>query len=274
MLCMAFMTQLPKRFCWRARPFAVGRAIKVKGLETSSFPSRAVVGAVVYAAWLTTALDQSDWDHGIRGNASGCRLPPWLPRSLLAWGWIVGATFLASAARVLLGVHYASDCVAGAILGIFIHLAGTGLTRWHFSSCHCCDDHSPAVGDSWTTASVAVVILGCLLSGALLLLLSAPPLEFWRKFTHAGSLLLPPLIFILAFLCPTLSGNPRLYGMEKTSSTRAAIGVTLVAFFSGCGFATQKKVISTSLLRQLAAFLVLTSLELLALAAARLWIPG
>ena len=51
MLLFSISTQLFKRFVWRNRPFVVDRAeLRSKELKTSSFPSRAVVGGVIYAA--------------------------------------------------------------------------------------------------------------------------------------------------------------------------------------------------------------------------------
>ena len=77
MLSMAFLTQIFKRFVWRDRPFAVGRAIALHSeLKTSSFPSRAVVGGVVYAssfgALLSPYRDALPWGRvpGYRGCSS------------------------------------------------------------------------------------------------------------------------------------------------------------------------------------------------------------
>ena len=43
------LSQIPKRYCWRYRPFYDFRAVHFKSNTTSSFPSRAVVCAVAYS---------------------------------------------------------------------------------------------------------------------------------------------------------------------------------------------------------------------------------
>ena len=42
MLSLSILSQLPKRFMYRKRPFLAGRAIRIAKDKTSSFPSRAV----------------------------------------------------------------------------------------------------------------------------------------------------------------------------------------------------------------------------------------
>eukprot|EP00769_Ergobibamus_cyprinoides_P002729 gnl/Ergobibamus_cyprinoides/3877.p1 GENE.gnl/Ergobibamus_cyprinoides/3877~~gnl/Ergobibamus_cyprinoides/3877.p1 ORF type:complete len:123 (+),score=20.99 gnl/Ergobibamus_cyprinoides/3877:317-685(+) len=48
MFFAALVSQIPKRFVWRDRPFMAGRATQFRRDLTSSFPSRAVTCAVVY----------------------------------------------------------------------------------------------------------------------------------------------------------------------------------------------------------------------------------
>lgn len=46
---VVLLSQIPKRFAWRYRPFFDYRAVHMKTNKTSSFPSRAVVCAVAYS---------------------------------------------------------------------------------------------------------------------------------------------------------------------------------------------------------------------------------
>jgi hypothetical protein len=46
---VVLISQIPKRYCWRYRPFLDYRAVRLKANKTSSFPSRAVVCAVAYS---------------------------------------------------------------------------------------------------------------------------------------------------------------------------------------------------------------------------------
>ena len=50
--------------------------------------------------------------------------PGWLAVILCIWAPLV------SLARVAMGVHYASDVAAGALLGVLIGLASLGLSGW------------------------------------------------------------------------------------------------------------------------------------------------
>jgi hypothetical protein len=98
MLVMAFATQIPKRFLWRARPHTVSRSLFALNpsdeghSDTSSFPSRAVIGAVVYSSFMGAVLEA----HGSAINSV-------LPTQLLTWLLIVSCAVLTSIARVLIG---------------------------------------------------------------------------------------------------------------------------------------------------------------------------
>ena len=109
MLTAAVLTQIPKRFIWRTRPFGAGRAQAIgKPLKTSSFPSRAVVGAVVYTHFIVVAFAQQNQDT--------CLLS-FFPRLPIDWALMLIMAVVASAGRITLGVHYPSDCFCGALLG-------------------------------------------------------------------------------------------------------------------------------------------------------------
>lgn len=48
LVCLGILSQLPKKLIWRRRPWMSGRAVGLRRDSTSSFPSRAVVCAVVF----------------------------------------------------------------------------------------------------------------------------------------------------------------------------------------------------------------------------------
>jgi membrane-associated phospholipid phosphatase len=270
MLLMAFLTQFPKRFCWRTRPFVDGRAIAVvlgDGPDTSSFPARAVVGATVYSLFLGIAYQMK----GVKRSGS-CDIP-WGPTSLAVWavtGFVVAVTMWA---RVLLGLHYPSCCISGAFLGVLIHLCGIVLARCHYSTCSCESDGSPVI--EGVLSPGAIIGFGTPVGILIVILLERAPLTWWKKSTHALSLLLPALIFILAFRCPRLSGSASELNLEihrhKASAATVLTALALTSIFSGLGFYTQQRsAITNSVHIQYAVFLFVTVVALLSLVATRL----
>eukprot|EP00171_Calliarthron_tuberculosum_P018090 IDg18090t1 len=100
-----------------------GRALPVRQDRTSSFPSRAVVCAVVFS-WL---IGQSLFlEQILRGK---------LPR-LQLWVGIVICAALTAFARINVGAHYASDTICGFLLGLVIIRIGMKFEgMWQASSC-------------------------------------------------------------------------------------------------------------------------------------------
>jgi hypothetical protein len=95
---------------------------------TSSFPSRAVTCAVVYSFVVIYAFIfkvnrtfQVEW---------------WMPFL------VIFAALLSSFARINMGVHYPSDCVAGFIQGILVCAVGTVLWQLDSIGCSSCIDGS------------------------------------------------------------------------------------------------------------------------------------
>ena len=195
---LALVSQLPKRFVWRARPWMVQRALKVRKDKTSSFPSRAVTCAVVYGAVLAIAFSPSN------------------PLPLLLLLCSVFAV-LASAARIIVGAHYPSDCVFGLLSGTVITAVGWGLTAALESGCSVCRAADGSVGscyrsvDPITVSRLSIdwltVVATALASSLLLALLVAPPLRFWTKCAYVMGVLTPCVLFRISFLCPTLNGH-------------------------------------------------------------------
>lgn len=195
-LFTAMLSQVPKRFVWRHRPWMVRRALKRRTDTTSSFPSRAVTCAVVYVfavCWTVTY------------NTDRLALAWWMPVAYIA------AVLLSSLARISLGVHYPSDCVAGMLQGVLICTLATALWKADLlgcPSCHrdACYAASAATSITWGTLSrVNWLLFGVLCLGAALLALLSlmPPVLFWVKCDRVYGALLPCLVFQLAFLCPT-----------------------------------------------------------------------
>eukprot|EP01137_Pigoraptor_chileana_P029899 Opistho-2@15754 len=113
MLALCGVSQIPKRFIWRYRPYMVGRARKVRRDLTSSFPSRAVTCGIVYTYGAIAAYNYA---HSV---------------SITQLHWegvlcILGAALLLSFTRVNMGAHYPSDCVIGMFQGTFVCLLGAG----------------------------------------------------------------------------------------------------------------------------------------------------
>jgi|ERR1712137_408817 len=193
-LITAFLSQIPKRFIWRYRPWMIQRANKLRSTKTSSFPSRAVCCSVV----LSFAICYTYW---------------YFKELQIVWWWMpelfIIMFFLTSFARIFLGVHYPSDCIFGAIQGIFICLIGTLLWEVTLIGCSCDDECNSEYGsDEQLTSSnlrdmslipfFAVVLISFIV--ALLAILK--PIHFWRKCDRSLGLLLPCVAFQIGFLCP------------------------------------------------------------------------
>eukprot|EP01122_Echinamoeba_exundans_P015224 TRINITY_DN712_c0_g1_i5.p1 TRINITY_DN712_c0_g1~~TRINITY_DN712_c0_g1_i5.p1 ORF type:complete len:333 (+),score=40.04 TRINITY_DN712_c0_g1_i5:625-1623(+) len=246
-LLLATMSQIPKRFIWRYRPFMVHRANQRKRTTTSSFPSRAVACATVYAYILANII----------GYASDGSF------SLRWWHFVlIAALFIAiSFARVNLGVHYPTDCIGGILLGVVVILTGLGIRAADVATCGDCIGggcySSPGNPDSEIFASslnkinflrFGIVIGLSVIVGVAFIV---PPIQFWTKFIRVYGVLLPSLLFRLTFLCPvsTASGaaiaapiNRPWYAwlfaalISATAMTVAAITPAKKAILSFCLF--------------------------------------
>mmetsp|Transcript_18131 Transcript_18131/g.47834 ORF Transcript_18131/g.47834 Transcript_18131/m.47834 type:complete len:287 (-) Transcript_18131:9-869(-) len=258
MLSMTILTQLPKRFLWRVRPYASGRAECFSNVTTSCFPSRAVVGAVVFANLAHTIFHMSS-------GAYRC-MPPWFP-SFGSWCLIFACALLASLCRIVLGVHYASDCLGGFLLGVVVNLVGTGLARLHMSSCRCNSADSSEVPPLALTVGSGILLVALLGASVVsVLLMLRPPLVFFRKTLHAFSMLFVALIFSLVFLCP--AGGPS-YLLNEGSATvdEVIIACFLSGVLSAAGMAAQNhKALKKSIPKSLGAFVVLLCAGLLVVA--------
>ncbi|KAJ5067670.1 hypothetical protein M0811_02858 [Anaeramoeba ignava] len=197
MLLYSFISQIPKRFLWRSRPWMVGDAKKVRKDLTSSFPSRAVSGAVVYGFLLNYITEYFKEDDQLK----------------ISWIFIIVVIFLvlwASFSRINFGVHYPSDCIFGAIQGLIICAAGYGIYRSDNFGCSSCSTNdcyaqknSNHVIDwyhlkraHWLTFFVSTI--ACFI---ITLIAISKPLEFWVKCQYVFGQLFPVLTFHFTFLC-------------------------------------------------------------------------
>eukprot|EP01132_Coremiostelium_polycephalum_P007866 gene7866-9683_t len=176
-LLLALLSQVPKRFLWRFRPYMVQRARVVKKDQTSSFPSRAVTCSVVYSFAIVWAV--SYYKH--RSDDSVV-IEWWMPFLFIIM------IALSSFARVNLGVHYPSDCVGGVIQGVLVCLIGTGLRKADILGCRSCWDYSCYASD---VLCVVIPIVSVM-----------KPVDFWSKCDRVYGMLFPAAVFQLLLLCP------------------------------------------------------------------------
>jgi len=248
-MVIVVLSQIPKRFLWRYRPFMAYRAIEYQRPKTSSFPSRAVACSVVYCylivytvLYFRKDIPSVDW---------------WMYLLFLVVPIVV------SFARIHLGSHYPSDCVAGAVLGAIVCVIAKILCLADLKGCSCpngnensqvCYSSSQpdAVHRILPETIVATInwylVLGAL-GGQLLfsILMVIKPIKFWMKFGAVFGLLFPALTFRLVFICPTgafpsaLEAPSVLTESPKWWTVLYAVGVCLLGM--GVGIKLQKKLL-------------------------------
>eukprot|EP00744_Colponema_vietnamica_P004077 GILI01006146.1.p1 GENE.GILI01006146.1~~GILI01006146.1.p1 ORF type:complete len:396 (-),score=82.84 GILI01006146.1:171-1358(-) len=238
----AFISQVPKRFLHRTRPYLCNppRALMSRADKTSSFPSRAVTCAFVYSFILIMALHYPQ------------------PLSLNSFTWrdvliIMGAVAVSSFARINLGVHYPSDCVAGLVQGLVICLCSLLFYHLELIDCLPCYANecytSPASSFAFTSqqfdasvfnwVGVVVASVACLVLTAVSLM---PPLSFWNKCAHFYGLLAPCFVFQLGFLCPTAAHKYGSLPPPAAPSTMTFFAAFLAAgVFTGLGVAVRTR---------------------------------
>jgi len=197
----ALISQIPKRFVWRFRPYMVNRANLVKKDQTSSFPSRAVTCATVYSfaiIWAYTYINTPDDGDVI--------FRWWMPVL------IIFAILLSSFARINLGVHYPTDCVAGVLQGILICTIGTALWKTDILGCESCHKQKCYAGSPGAAITIssgfaklnwwlAVVVFGICVGIPIISVMK--PIDFWNKCDRVYGMLLPCVAFQVLFLCPS-----------------------------------------------------------------------
>eukprot|EP01114_Cavostelium_apophysatum_P022395 TRINITY_DN8089_c0_g1_i1.p1 TRINITY_DN8089_c0_g1~~TRINITY_DN8089_c0_g1_i1.p1 ORF type:complete len:402 (+),score=24.45 TRINITY_DN8089_c0_g1_i1:165-1370(+) len=262
MIVLSFLSQIPKRFIWRFRPYMVGRARKTRKKEsatTSSFPSRAVTCGVVYSfficyAYIFYAENPSKW-HVLW----------WMPFVLFI------IVFLSSFARINLGVHYPSDCLFGVLQGILVCVLGTLLWRVNGYGCNTCyDDACYSPPDHAVTkhhlnrfnylSLIICVVVGCLLT----VVSSIKPLELWNKCDRIYGMLLSGIAFQVTLLCPRLvSSSLQIPHSPPWYSYLFGLGIALIATLIGIKNNGRYPMVS---------FLVLFSIMYFSVAVWRIWV--
>jgi membrane-associated phospholipid phosphatase len=106
LLLLALVSQTPKKFIFRPRPWMAGRAVAHRRDNTSSFPSRAVTCSVVFT-WLAFTC------YSMERVA-----PPVGP--VVVWASVFIVAAISAFSRVNVGAHYPSDTVCGLVLGMAI----------------------------------------------------------------------------------------------------------------------------------------------------------
>jgi len=177
-----------------------GRALPIRQDRTSSFPSRAVVCAVVFS-WL---IGQSLFAENI--------LQYHLPSSKL-WAGIISVAALTAFARINVGAHYASDTIVGFFLGLVVINIGSNIERyWQASGCVLEDAYATNSNLAAGTATVASInpfpyirfFFSTLLAYALTLISIQ---GFWVKCSYVYGLLLSCATFRACFLCVSKKGG-------------------------------------------------------------------
>lgn len=199
LLVLGVVSQVPKKFIFRPRPWMVSRALPVRRDKTSSFPSRAVVCAVVFS-WL---IVQS-------ALLEGFLITP--PHTVLLWLAILCVAALTAFARINVGAHYPSDTVLGFLLGCFVIRIGSHLENlWpavcSSSNAYQSSDHTSILPRSiyfsrliTSRPFIAVSVLSYLMT-----LISIQ--GFWVKCSYVYGLLMSSTAFRATYLCSASPTN-------------------------------------------------------------------
>lgn len=259
LLVLAIVSQIPKKFIWRPRPWMAGRAKPHRRDKTSSFPSRAVVCGVVFSWLLCASLAVMDADsEGV-------------PR-LSTFACVALAAAVASVARVSCGAHYPSDCICGFLLGVAVlKLGGIVEVLWLRAGSAALTSLSsnarglslssgpftvsqPEVMLAASAKAQAIVIssladlrtktpflrmLGCVVASYALTILSIA--GFWVKCSYVYGLLLSVVTFRFVYLSPTASGVTLAPGRPPSSGRELAWRISAFWFLLAFGMATRGK---------------------------------
>lgn len=259
LLVLAVVSQIPKKFIWRPRPWMAGRAKPHRRDSTSSFPSRAVVCGVVFTWLLCASIAVMDVDSQA------------VPR-LSTFAFVALAASIASVARVACGAHYPSDCICGFFLGVAVlklggrvevlwlgagsaslassapNASGLSLSSGPFVLLH------PQVELSAGAEAQANVIssfadlpnktpflrmLGCILVSYALTLASIA--GFWVKCSYVYGLLLSACTFRFVFLSPAATGVAVASGRPPASDGELALRIFAFSSLLAFGMATRGK---------------------------------
>lgn len=227
---LGVISQVPKKFIYRLRPWMVGRALPIRQDTTSSFPSRAVVCAVVFT-WL------SAWSLHIEGMLTQ-------PISaVLLWLCIVLVVFLTSFARINVGAHYPSDTLLGFVLGCFVVNIGKRLEVWMHATCVPITSYPgqhTLILNTWSHVLKATPY--CSLSRITFLSYAMTLVSiqgFWVKCSYVYGLLLSSMAFRVTYLCASRGSDiTQIAGVSQVTDpvsfrehVQAAATMCVVLFF-------------------------------------------
>lgn len=210
LLVLGVVSQMPKKFIFRARPWMVGRALPIRRDKTSSFPSRAVVCAVVFS-WL--AAKSLELERVLERP-----LPP-----ILLWVGILLVACCAAAARVNVGAHYPSDTVLGFMLGCLIINIGARLEDiWQGMGCSVMikyanelDEGVLSTGRQWSFRNLSLVT-------AIAYVMTLISIQgFWAKCSYVYGLLMASTAFRASFLCVRLADGSRVAAVARVMQCRS-----------------------------------------------------
>jgi len=261
---MAAVAQCGKRFLFRARPFAAGKAEGVfiwGSPTTTSFPSRTVIGATTFLCYMMLALESPAEESQIS----------WGPRGMGHWGLIAVLILVVSWSRIFTGNHYPSCCISGFFIGLAVHFAGVLLARNHIRQC-ACEEPGGCSKKKMTSVATLWVCLSVPLGVFIVASLGSEPFAVWRRSYQALSLLIPPLVFVYGFLCPSLSGSvidvTENHSPSKQTLLTALILTSIVSAAAAAPSSTHA--IASSNVVNAAWFLMILVLALLSLITSRL----
>jgi len=183
---------------------------------------------------------------------------------------------LAAFSRINFGVHYPSDAVAGAFMGLVY--VGLGCLCYELSvmgcqscsapmrTCYSYDQDSKLHFASLDRLSLLVFFIGVALSCLIYAMSVVPPVDFWKKCDLVFGMLLPPIVFQVSFLCPSLA-SPRM-------ALPPPLDPTLHHFLWAACFASLATVVGLKLRKQLkfGCFALVYTITLMSLASWRLWV--
>lgn len=232
-LTLALISQLPKKFLHRSRPWVVSRARAIRTDTTSSFPSRAVVCAVVFG-WLAHHVV---YGFDYQGNSLLLQLDANSISPILIWLSIVVGSFLSAFARINVGAHYPSDTICGFFLGCFIVKVGVWLeSSW---ASRCINTTNALVKDvnyvpisSWWNVIKLTSYRDFIPATILSYLLAIISMQgFWVKCGYVYGMLLSAIVFRFTYICPTIVSSSRVGIFLDSSPSRSIRTNVLISLY-------------------------------------------
>ena len=217
-----FVVQFLKRFFFRPRPWMDGRAIGLKENKSSSFPSRDhTAGTVLLYIWFV-----------VFSSSVGVSVPFVVVSASCVLGVI-------TVARVAIGAHYLSDCVAGFVVSFAGIGVGILLSKLDEEVCSEMYERRHFSQEVARSANKLLIVAG--LFTALLLAAMGMHFRVWKKHSTVLGVLCPVLIYHYGADCwserlrlPRVrveagaGGAPSLVGAEAGGQQSAPVGTRTI----------------------------------------------